>query len=132
MEELITWDARVLKLASTSSEEDAQRHVRSFFKGMQKALVFQVTLEEGNEELSRMMQHLMRMVANARRDNRHPSKWVIFVAHIVKSSRALRLPLHPDFTTKTGLSRVFSWGCSMVVASPKASRHFKAKVNDES
>ncbi|CAK8993270.1 unnamed protein product [Durusdinium trenchii] len=94
LEELITWDARVLKLASTSSEEDAQRHVRSFFKGMQKALVFQVTLEEGNEELSRMMQHLMRMVANARRDNRHPSKWVIFVAHIVKSSRALRLPLH--------------------------------------
>jgi hypothetical protein len=74
-----------------SSADDAQRHIKDFFQSDETYLFVQCVLKEGEEEVHRMIEHLMRMVAEVR--YQHPSKWIIFIAHIVKSHRPLRLPL---------------------------------------
>ena len=85
------WSTQCLKLAIMSSADDAQRHIKDFFQSDETYLFVQCVLKEGEEEVHRMIEHLMRMVAEVR--YQHPSKWIIFIAHIVKSHRPLRLPL---------------------------------------
>ena len=87
-----TWKACFLKLANLTSADDAQSQIKDFFNNNATALFVQCVLKEDQDDVHRMIEHLMRMVADSRCQD--PSKWVIFVVHIVKNNRPTRLPLH--------------------------------------